>query len=121
MNKPDDETLARLRLRIGELCGYERKQIGGRDELVRDGIRVLVEWSPEGGAFIRKGMPDYTGSLDAVHEAEERLIYSQSAAHHHHLVSFETELCNEVKCPLHAPAWARCAALDRTLSKEPIV
>lgn len=154
MNKPDEETLARLRVRIHELLGLPGEKEMWEYEVVvfGQGPRYTVKEQSDWWTYVDRRdnfttfkagpatkvmvpdpeMPDYTGELNAVHEAEKLLTPTAEEADFQegnwmtflqHLYAV-TELNKHRDPPwkmVHAEAWERCVALDRTLSKEPIV
>jgi hypothetical protein len=110
VTKPDPETLERLRVRIAELCGW--KQLPNK--LWKKGKRLCG------------GTQNYCYDLNAVHEVEQALPQNKLGAYSDELrillmpESKEESLLLRYKL-WHAAAWQRCVALDRTLSKDPIV
>jgi len=99
MNKPTREQLAELNGRIAELCGSRGKH------------------------------PDYTDSLDAIHEVERSPVISSWLRYETEVERVVQEGWREIgvethyasSFPIHASAWQRAIALDRTLSNEPLL
>lgn len=126
MNKPNPDQLEQLRIRIAELCGWTDLNVEDCVDCTgRDIGRDLFGTKPP--AYYT-AVPDYCGSLDAVHEAEAALLVDSARCE-----SFDSALITLIDddetepwkpargFPFHAEAWKRCVALDRTLSEKPIL
>lgn len=140
MTKPPEDILQRLCVRIAELCDWKLIQLPRITGFV-------WMWLPPGEhlhKFAKASVPDFTGSLDAIHEAEKKLLTQDmrmglyadhlqfisgymSDEDHREYVSIQSyEIWIELpasetfKRLVHAPAYARAIALDRTLSETPI-
>lgn len=121
MNKPTEVQLSALRGRVAKLCGWEYDPVQTSDAY----YRPLVNHQTKQRVAL-DGLPDYCNDLNAMHEAERLL---ETVAEEIRLV-FWLELlkaCGPRPAEqgywslLHATAWQRAVALDRTLSKTPIL
>lgn len=118
MTKPNPETLAKLRARIAELCGWKNQ--------VRRSYRETPAWFAPNGISMYDDPPDYPEDLNAVHDAEKLLLSTDDD-----ILQFMeslTDVCGGDTpagtasfTAYFAEAWQRCIALDRTLSESPIV
>lgn len=116
MTKPSSEILQALRLRIAELCGISFAGILGFQ-----GYGYL----PNGDAA---NVPDYCEDLNAIHEAEKLLepafklsVYSNRLNKIVADCFYEGDIGLSGESIAFAEAWQRAVALDRCLSKEPIL
>lgn len=117
MTKPTDQQLAALRVRIAELSNWTELRtesiqwadIGGGGEYT--GITGKQPNRP-----VRDELPDFCNDLNAMHEAENARLTAGNEAY------FAGHLCNIADGLIcRSEAWRRAVALDRTLSKEPIL
>lgn len=137
MNQPDALTLRLLSSRIAELCRFTDFQS------VCGGF-VLLATPPDGWLNLRgadRSCPDFAWDLNAASLAEQFLLTTDrlmemytdnltsqnadDAAYHRqnpdsHIGYIELPATDTFEL-IHAPAWLRCIALDRTLSPVPIV
>lgn len=146
MNKPNPEQLEKLRIRVAELCGWKMLP---RDKWLHKGDPNNRHPSGKIASLLRgepaTEIPNYPEDLNATHEAEKvlltqdirRALFAQhleflsgfmADEDHREYVSIqsydtwiELPASDTFKRLIHAEAWQRCIALDRTLSEEPIL
>jgi len=107
MNRPSEQDLERLRVRIAELCGWGH---------VARWEGHLLGTNPSGN--MDQQVPDYCRDLNAVHETWRCLGWQEKNECVEHL----QEIVKEAYCEAYfAEAWQRCIALDRTLSEDPLL
>lgn len=130
MTNPDEKTLAALNVRIAELTGWKweggsrNKRLKSQRFIAPDFKAAVTMWRD--GMIGGSGMPNFTGSLDAIHGAIAKLITPDLSTRwlreFDRLVMFganphwprEFHLSN-------AAAWLHAVAIDRTISKTPII
>lgn len=119
MNKPDQETLDRLNVRIAELMGWKITQLSVHEP--NDDVSVTppgLELNPWRDANVE--IPDFTGSLDAIHDVEHLLDSLGQPQGNRMYFSALHSLSSDGA--LHrTEAWQRAVAIDRCLSPHPIL
>lgn len=130
MQKPDEQTLARLNVRIAELCGWrEIKQawpgepMTGEpdDDWNRDKRSGLLSYEYP---MHREPVPLYTSDLNAAHGAVMALCDTPEKQHRYSQRLNGVVYDDSNKSVFHfanAEPWEISIALDRTLSEQPIV
>ena len=128
MNKPTDEQLAGLRVRIAELDGWRNVHLYEDDA----GPSFLVGDPPKShplklGRRDRK-VPHFTSSLDAIIRAIRKQPDEGQHGHSVLLAQLVFENPNhgwqswiDTRAIALAEPWQHCVALDRALSEEPIL
>ncbi len=125
MNKPTDEQMRQLRVRIAELRGWhhihETGNYGLPDYIEEKGdtpLRPINMWV----------IPDFTGDLNAIHEAEDRLMVNNFVNEWLEAICmvvngfpYDEGYWEHSVAIARAEAWQRCIALDRALRKDPIL
>lgn len=114
MDKPSPEILAALQIRIAELMGWKFLRLS----TYRDKRPVYTH--PQTGLSTTE-LPDFTGSLDAIHEAWKALPYDPKFRFDKELSRVLVDFFDASNWLVNAEAWQRAIALDRTLSPEPII
>lgn len=123
MNKPTPEQLDALRVRISELCGYSAAYRHGEHWSVqKDGVEIRSSHSPDSFLDVLfEECPNYPADLDAMHDAEAALLLTERDREMFIGKLGGNWVLSNLFGMIHAEAWQRAVALDRTLSKEPIL
>lgn len=136
MNKPTDEQLQALRIRIAEFCGWQRcrypetYRAGGRSHphamyvcnnnpehwMHKPGWKGTKDFGPDSSPT---APPDYCADLNAIHHVELILTESQWIEYTRHIDDGPRDPSVSCKHFIHAEAWWKAVCLDRCLSIPP--